>query len=288
MKLTCTCSIRRRATWRWTNTKQGKVYLGDARHMDKTPDNSVHCIVTSPPYGIGIDYGDTYDDNVGLPAYIEFIDDWINEAYRVLVHGGRIALNIANTGRKPYVPLTMFYWMALIHAGFKPRGEIIWNKGRAVAAGKCSWGSWGDAVNPQFRDCHEYILVASKGDYRLDCTGFSKSKTLNGRDFALDSFSVWDEKPETCKNPHPAPFPVSIPKRVIEFLTRPGQNILDPFAGSGNTWIACLSLPEPRIFTGYEINPDYIKLAKHRVRNFAGPKLEDFTSNNEQTLEGFV
>lgn len=278
----------------------GIIYNKSCLKMDELSDNSVDLIVCSPPYGVGVDYGNTYVDKMPIEEYLEFSLNYLYEFYRVLVRGGRLCIVIANTGRKPYIPLNGFLWMLALQVGFLPRGEQVWFKGHAIAAGKTSWGSWKDAKNPQFRDCHENILdmerpsddehdkiiVLSKEIFELDCTGYEKSKKITGSDFAYESFSVWNVKPENRKrNPHPAPFPVEIPKRCIEFLTRPDQIVLDPFCGSGNTWIACEKLPEKRRFVGYEINPDYVKLAYKRVKSYQSKKLCSFITNTKKTKD---
>jgi len=268
--------------------KTNVIYNKDCRHMDEVEDGSVHLVCTSPPYNVGMEYNNERPDRMALADYLAFTREWIAEAVRKLAPGGRIAINIANTGRKPYIPLNHHVVGICLDLGLLMFQEYIWNKGRAVAAGKTSWGTWRDARSPQARDCHEYIEVFckpgheinAKGDedpYALPCEGYEKSKYLTGHDFALGSFSVWDIGPETSKkikSVHPAPFPVELARRMIEFLTRPGQIVLDPFAGSASTWVACQTLPEPRRFIGYEINPDYVKFATRRVAKVTGPKLE--------------
>ena len=134
-----------------------KVICGDSRKTG-LPDSSVHLMVTSPPYNVG----KQYDENLDLKEYFSLLKDVFAETYRVLVPGGRACINIANVGRKPYIPYHKFVIDAMTEVGFLMRGEIIWQKA-AGANGNCAWGSWQSASNPSLRDIHEYILVFSKG-----------------------------------------------------------------------------------------------------------------------------
>lgn len=135
--------------------------LEGMRMMD---DGSVDLVVTSPPYNVGKDYGDVYDDGKPLNEYLGFIRCVFAEVYRILKVGGRALINVANTGRKPYVPLASYYNIMMIELGYLHRGEIIWDKGASVGT-SCAWGSWRSASNPSLRDVHEYILAFSKGDF---------------------------------------------------------------------------------------------------------------------------
>ena len=92
--------------------------------MEELPDNSVHLMVTSPPYNVGKEY----DENLTLKEYREFLKRVWKEVYRVLVPGGRVCINIANLGRKPYIPLHCYIIEDMLEIGFLMRGEIIWNK----------------------------------------------------------------------------------------------------------------------------------------------------------------
>nr|MDO8116767.1 DNA methyltransferase [Candidatus Sigynarchaeota archaeon] len=126
--------------------------------MYEVPDRSIHLVVTSPPYNVDIAYL-TYYDARDYIEYVKFMLAWIGECVRALVDGGRIAINVANTGRKPYFHLSNLVINACLAYGLIPVEEYVWNKGRAIAAAKTSWGSWKDARNPYPRDCHELIEV---------------------------------------------------------------------------------------------------------------------------------
>lgn len=128
-----------------------------AARMDVLPAASVHLMVTSPPYNVGKEY----DADLTLAEYRAFIRRAMAEVYRVLVPGGRVCFNIANLGRRPYLPLHRYLIEDFLAIGFLMRGEIIWDKGNSAAA-STAWGSWQSPSNPTLRDIHEYILIFSK------------------------------------------------------------------------------------------------------------------------------
>ena len=237
-----------------------KVILGSAENMQEIPDNSVHLMITSPPYNVSKDY----DQNLSLGQYLELLENSFRETYRVLVNGGRACINVANIGRKPYIPLSDYISRMMINIGFNMRGEIIWNKA-ASASPSTAWGSWMSAANPILRDIHEYILVFSKGDYYR--TKKDKQSTIRKEDFMEWTKSVWVMKAESAKKiGHPAPFPEELPYRLIQLYSFQNDIILDPFMGSGTTAIS--SLKSNRYFIGYEIEPAYVELCNRRINNY--------------------
>ena len=184
------------------------------------------------------------------------------ETYRTLVYGGRACINVANLGRKLYIPLSDFISHIMIDLGFLMRGEIIWHKG-AGAGVSMAWGSWQSAANPVLRDVHEYILVFSKGSYARKKTE-DKENSIAKEQFMEWTKSVWTMNPESAKKVgHPAPFPVELPFRLIQLYSFTGDIILDPFMGSGSTAIAALNAR--RKYVGYDIDPAYVKLAEERI-----------------------
>jgi modification methylase len=233
------------------------LFNSSSENMDQIPSESVHLVVTSPPYNCGI------DDTDSLPEedYAEMILDVAKECYRVLVSGGRLAINVANIGRKPYQSRVCLVRYLVQHsAPWLSRGEIIWVKGKAPN-GSCSWGSWMSPANPTLRDRHEYILVWSKGDFQLQGPG---EPTISKEEFLKATSSVWDDiGPELRRNGHPSPFPIGIPRRLIELYSFSGQTVLDPFMGSGTTGIACMGTG--RSFIGYELNDVYFSIAEQRI-----------------------
>lgn len=110
-----------------------KIYNEDCLEwMKRIQDGTIDLTVTSPPYNAGIDYGERYNDNKPLHEYLAFIKDVMTELYRVTKKGGRVAINVANTGRKPYIPLSSYINIMAIELGFLCRGEIIWDKGASA------------------------------------------------------------------------------------------------------------------------------------------------------------
>ena len=235
------------------------VFNHSSEEMTELPDCSVHLMVTSPPYNVGKDY----DENLSLEEYLSFLKRVWAETYRVLVPGGRACINIANVGRRPYIPLHAFVMRDMLELGFLMRGEIIWDKA-ASASSSTAWGSWQSATNPILRDTHEYILVFSKGSFRRDKMDGRKS-TISKDEFLEFTKSVWGFASESARKVgHPAPFPVELPYRLIQLYTFSNEVVLDPFMGSGQSAIAALKAG--RRFTGYEVNEDYLKLAMDRIK----------------------
>ncbi len=234
-----------------------RIYHHSSESMHELPDNSVHLMVTSPPYNVGKDY----DDDLTMDEYHSMLNTVWKETFRVLVAGGRACINIANIGRKPYIPLNAMITMSMIEIGFLMRGEIIWNKS-ASAGSSCAWGSWRSASNPVLRDTHEYIMVFSKESFARSKT--EKQSTIDSEDFLVSTKSVWDMATESAKKVgHPAPFPLELPRRLIDLYTFRDDIILDPFAGSGTTAVAALKAG--RNFVGYETSGEYVRIANGRL-----------------------
>jgi site-specific DNA-methyltransferase (adenine-specific) len=239
-----------------------KIMPGSCEAMKEIPDNSLHLMITSPPYNVSKEY----DEDLSLKEYLQLLQNVFSETFRVLVNGGRACINVANLGRKPYIPLSAYISRMMIEIGFNMRGEIIWNKA-ASASPSTAWGSWQSAVNPILRDVHEYILVFSKGSYKRERTKEElpvKKDTITKEEFMEWTKSIWTMKAESAKKiGHPAPFPEELPKRLIKLYSFTGDIVLDPFMGSGTTAVSALK--EGRNFVGYEINENYTALANKRV-----------------------
>ncbi len=248
-----------------------QIYRGDARRMDAVPDNSVALAFTSPPYNVGKDY----EGDMDLEGYLRLIRDVGAEVYRALRPGGRYLVNIANLGRKPYLPLHAFFWQLHLELGFLPMGEIIWQKAKG-ASGSCAWGSWMSAKSPRLRDLHEYILVLAKQSYsRLD-----KGESDIGREAFMEStLSVWNIPAESARRVgHPAPFPVELAARVVQLYSYREDVVLDPFAGSGSTCIAAAQLG--RHYVGYDLSGEYCALARERI---SGEAAQGASSSSSST-----
>lgn len=239
---------------------ENKVILGSAENMSELPNNSIHLMITSPPYNVSKEY----DNDLSLKEYLQMLENSLAETFRVLVNGGRACINVANLGRKPYIPLSDYLSKIMIDIGFKMRGEIIWNKAGS-ASPSTAWGSWLSAANPILRDVHEYILVFSKGDYNR--IGKGRKSTINKEQFMEWTKSIWTMNAESARRiGHPAPFPEELPNRLIQLYSFEGDIILDPFMGSGTTGLSAFK--NNRRFVGYEISSDYIRLSEDRLKPF--------------------
>ena len=233
-----------------------KVFVQSSESMDQLPNDCVALMVTSPPYNVGKDY----DEDLDLDEYLSLLRNVFTETYRVIEPGGRVAVNVANLGRKPYLPLNHLAGALLTEVGFLLRGEIVWQKAKA-AGGSTAWGSWQSAKNPTLRDVHEYVLVASKASFRRERSGID---TISKETFLESTMSVWDILPESARRVgHPAPFPTELPRRLIELYTFEGDLVLDPFLGSGSTAIAAVQTG--RHYVGYETDAGYAALAEKRI-----------------------
>ncbi|PIP13579.1 MAG: SAM-dependent methyltransferase [bacterium (Candidatus Stahlbacteria) CG08_land_8_20_14_0_20_40_26] len=256
-----------------------KIFCKSSEKMEELPDNSVHLMVTSPPYNVGKEY----DEDLTLEEYLGFLKNVWKEVYRVLVPGGRACINVANLGRKPYIPLHAFIVKDMLDLGFLMRGEIIWNKASS-ASPSTAWGSWLSATNPTLRDIHEYILVFSKGAFGRKNNNKRKN-TISKEEFLEFTKSVWTFPAEPAyKVGHPAPFPVELPYRLIQLYTFEEDVVLDPFIGSGQAAIAAIKTG--RHYVGYDIDKEYVKLAERRIRQFLigfkSPKLFNFNNKNKK------
>jgi site-specific DNA-methyltransferase (adenine-specific) len=237
---------------------KNKIIYGTSENMKGIPDNSLHLMITSPPYNVSKEY----DQDLSLNEYLSMLFNVFSETYRVLVNGGRACINVANLGRRPYIPLSDYISSMMEEIGFLMRGEIIWNKG-AGAGVSMAWGSWKSASNPVLRDVHEYILIFSKGSFKR-IKADDQHNTIEKDQFMEWTKSVWSMNTESARKVgHPAPFPVELPHRLIQLYTFTNDVVLDPFMGSGTTAIA--SINSGRIYVGYEIDSEYLKLAEERI-----------------------
>ena len=249
---------------------------GDSRDMHHIPDSSVALVVTSPPYFVGKEYEDSIaaDADERVPTtyfeYLRMLDSVFAECVRVMEPGGRIAVNVANLGRKPYRSLSADVIRILEDLGLLLRGEIIWQKSRG-SSGSCAWGSFRSAANPALRDTTERIIVASKGRFdrakspaaRAEL-GLPHRSTLPTDEFMEATLDVWDMHAESARRVrHPAPFPVELPRRLIDLYTFEGDVVLDPFMGSGSTLVAAALTDRRGI--GYDLDSNYVDVARERI-----------------------
>jgi len=236
------------------------IYCKSSEVMSEIPDYSIHLMVTSPPYNVKKEY----DDDLSLNEYRALLRAVFKETYRVLVTGGRACINVANLGRKPYIPLHSYIIEDMLDIGFLMRGEIIWNKASS-ASPSTAWGSWLSASNPVLRDIHEYILIFSKESFSRK-RGHKKD-TITKEDFLEWTKSVWTFPAVSARSiGHPAPFPEELPHRLIQLYTFKGDVVLDPFCGSGTAGLTALK--DGRHYIGYDNERDYVRLANQRIKAY--------------------
>jgi site-specific DNA-methyltransferase (adenine-specific) len=163
------------------------------------------------------------------------------------------------------------------------RGEIIWNKGSS-ASPSTAWGTYLKANNPVLRDVHEYILVFCKDTFtRLN--PHKRKSTISKDEFLEFTKSVWEFPAEKATRVgHPAPFPVELPYRLIQLYTFENEVVLDPFVGSGSTWIAALKTN--RKYVAYDIDEKYCKLAERRIHQFLQEQITLFNEKGISVTSG--
>jgi DNA modification methylase len=253
---------------------------GDARDMAGVDDNSVALVVTSPPYFAGKEYEEALGEGHVPGSYIEYLTmlrDVLAECRRVLEPGGRIAVNVANLGRKPYRSLAGDVTAVLQDdLGLLLRGEVIWKKAKG-ASGSCAFGSFQKASNPVLRDLTERVVIACKGRFdraidpkRRAARGLPHVSTISKEEFLAATLDVWEIRPESARKVgHPAPFPVQLPERLLRLYTYLDDVVLDPFLGSGSAAVAAVR--NGRRYVGYDTDADYIALAERRLADEADP-----------------
>ncbi|QXC63544.1 site-specific DNA-methyltransferase [Aquihabitans sp. G128] len=242
--------------------------------MHQLEDGSVALVVTSPPYFAGKAYEEALGEGHIPSTYVEYLDMLeavFAECVRKLEPGGRIAVNVANLGRKPYRSLSSDVIEILqdrLHLLL--RGEVIWVKSRG-AAGSCAWGSFQRPTNPVIRDLSERVIIASKGRFdralnqrQRSQQGLPSEVSLFRDEFMEATTDLWEIAPERASRVnHPAPFPVELPQRLIHLYTYRGDLVLDPFMGSGTTAVAAVATE--RHYAGYDTDADYVAAARQRI-----------------------
>jgi site-specific DNA-methyltransferase (adenine-specific) len=255
---------------------QVEVFNTDSTNLGFLAGESVHLVVTSPPYNLGKDYG-TARDNTTYLAYMEWVAAWGRELQRVLEPGGRLCLNIpldinldfgaGGTRRTMKQPvLTDFTHLLVRELGFVYNTTILWLEGNVSK--RTAWGSWLSASDPWVNTAAEAILVLSRDQRR---------RPGNGRqsDIARDEFLEWTlglwtfSGQNTAQYGHPAPFPEELPRRLIKLFSFRGDIVLDPFLGSGTTCAVAKVLGRRAI--GVDVNPSYCQVAADRCARVSSP-----------------
>lgn len=252
------------------------LFHGDARLMslEQVADNSVALVATSPPYFAGKEYETDLASGHVPASYVDYLTMLV-EVLTICVDklepGGRMAINVANLGRKPYRSLSADVISILQDdLGLLLRGEIIWQKAKG-AGGSCAWGSYKSPQNPVLRDVTERIIVASKGRFdraikrseRAEL-GLPSQATIETDEFLEATIDIWEIPTESARKiGHPAPYPVALPRRLIELYTYQNDLVLDPFIGSGTTAIAAIETN--RRYVGFDTDETYVEIARARI-----------------------
>ncbi len=254
-----------------------KIICGDVlEKMAEIPNNSIDLAITSPPYNVGKDY-DNHFDKMKYQEYLDWLEKVWQETKRVLVPGGRFALNIAPTGIKDFVPLHHDFTNQFRKLGMKFRTEIIWYKQTMLK--RTAWGSFKSPSNPHIVPSWEYVLIFSKDKDKLD--GSYKKADITKDEFMKFSDGMWRIQPERRRKGHPAPFPEELIYRLIKFYSYKNNNVLDMFGGTGT--VAAVAVKTGRHFVHIDISPQYCKTAQERV-NTISKQQKLIINRKEKTL----
>jgi site-specific DNA-methyltransferase (adenine-specific) len=269
------------------------VINGECVEVMKTlPEGSVDLIVTSPPYGVGIDY-DVHDDDMIWEEYVKFTHSWMEQAYRVLKDDGRIALNIpyeinrqAKGGR---IFMVSEVWQIMKQIGYKFYGVVDLEEESPHRSRTTAWGSWMSPSAPYIYNPKECVILAYKRHHIKKIKGEPqwanelvdvenpngdiKQKKMyteeDKRDFIDLVFGQWKYFADT-KSLTKATFSMNIPTKAIKILTYKNDLVLDPFAGSGTSMVAAETLN--RRWIGIELSPNYCEVARKRIDIFVQSK----------------
>ncbi len=245
-----------------------EILNGDVVHvLSRIPDETVHLIVTSPPFNVGINY-DQHADSMPHKDYLEWMYQVWAACLRVLVPGGRICINIDATMSRDVTeeypervhPLHVDFTNQIRDLGYIYRGEICWTKQNAPGKDTC-WGSYCLCSNPHIRRNCEYIILASKGSLTLE--GDFMMCDLTKKEFHEWTLSEWKIPPQTKSKGHPVPFPRELVRRCVKLFSYVGNTVLDPFNGSGTTTQTAFELG--RQYIGIDNSEQYCKLAKQAM-----------------------
>lgn len=270
------------------------IFVGSAAQMSQVSDASVALVVTSPPYFAGKEYEAALGVGDVPATYIEYLamlEDVFAECARTLEPGGRIAVNVANLGRRPYRSLSSDVIDILQNRlRLLMRGEVIWWKARG-SAGSCAWGSFQRPANPVLRDLTERVIIASKGRFDRALSAQERARaelelpnvaSMSRDEFMEATTDIWEIPPESATRVgHPAPFPVELPARLIHLYTYYDDLVLDPFMGSGTTAVAAVRTD--RHYVGYDTDATYVQRAKDRIQEEV-MRLERVRAADEEPL----
>jgi DNA modification methylase len=236
-----------------------KIICGDCLEvMRKIPDNTAHLAITSPPYNLGLNY-DNHSDNLTYENYLKWMKEIWLETKRILVPGGRFALNIAPTSIKDFRPIHHDFSNQLREIGMIMRTEILWYK--QTIRRRTAWGSWKAPSNPHIMPSWEYVLVFNKDSWILKSD--SKEADITADEFKRFSDGFWYIPPETQRRGHPSPFPEELIYRLIKYYTYKNNIVLDMFGGTGT--VAVVAQKTGRHFIHIDISKKYCEITEQRL-----------------------
>ena len=270
-----------------------KVTNGDCIEvMKEMPESFVDLIVTSPPYGVNINY-DVHDDDMEINQYLDFTRNWMTQAFRVLKDDGRIALNIPyeinrqEKGGRIFLVSEVYQVMKQI--GFKFYGIVDLEEDSPHRSKTTAWGSWMSPSSPYIYNPKECVILAYKKHHIKKVKGEPQWKGVptqieqedgtfktkvvyqeeDKKEFMELVFGQWkylnDSRPLTK-----ATFSMDIPTKAIKILTYKNDIVLDPFNGSGTSCVAAEILD--RRWIGIELSPNYTEVARERIQAFVDKK----------------
>ena len=248
--------------------------------QDRLSDKSVDCVITSPPYNVGIDY-DSWDDKLEWGKYIEFAEKWLREVYRVLKKDGRIALNIPyeinimERGGRRF--LIAEYWRIMQDIGFKFAGIVDLEEIQPQRVKLTAWGSWLSPSAPYIYNPKEGVIIAYKDEWKKEKQGNSYFDNKKKKEFQELVYGMWKYTAET-RGLTKANFSYDIPLKALKILTFEENIVLDPFMGSGTTAEACIRLN--RRYIGFEISKKYCEVMKCRTTQTRLPLAEQQEGGN--------
>ena len=256
---------------------------------DKLSENSIDLIVTSPPYGVGIDY-DSWDDDKEFEEYKDFSREWLIEAFRILKEDGRIALNIPyeinRQGKGGRIFFVSEMWQIMKEIGFGFFGVVDLEESSPHRSKTTAWGSWMSPSSPYIYNPKECVILAYKSkhkkivkgtpqwDFEIKMvedpkTGTSREKKVydekDKRDFIELVYGQWNYFADT-RSLTKATFSLDIPWKAIKILSYKEDIIFDPFNGSGTTCLAAEKLG--RKWIGCDISENYCKIARKRIKEY--------------------
>lgn len=267
----------------------GTIINGDCIEVMKTlPESSVDLVVTSCPYGVGIDY-DVHDDDVEFEDYKIFSRDWLLQVYRVLKDDGRIALNIPYEINRQKKGGRIFFvsemWQIMKEIGFGFFGIVDLEEQSPHRSKTTAWGSWMSPSSPYIYNPKECVILAYKKHHIKKVKGepqwIGTMTDIEQEDGSIKKKNVYEEKDKKefmelvfgqwnyfadTKSLTKATFSMDIPTKAIKILSYKNDIVLDPFSGSGTSLVAAEVLG--RRWLGIELSENYAKIAQTRVDYF--------------------